>query len=193
MREELRVRGVVDEPDTFTHRRAKIDGVPLSGGGHGNDAVAPFDAALQSKDAGLVQQSFRLIEEQTAEIVDGNDVRFLKEQRNAVKRDVRNVRPDPPDQLRKVEVIPPGGIAHGIFVHVEIGGKAGEIILVVRVGDEFVLMLWPGEHQGLPQIADISADTEVPDAADVDGDFHIKLKPLPGMGDASATFWRFQA
>ena len=65
--------------------------------------------------------------------------------------------------------------------NIEVRRQLGDIGLIVRAADQPVTMLGPGRGERQQEIADVSADSEVANAADIDRDIHFELR-LHGFG-----------
>ena len=170
--EEFRVRCGIDQAGAVGDGGAEVDGVALSGFGDADDAVGTLDAAFEAEAAGLVEEAFGVVVIEAGEVVDGDDVGLLDEQRDAVEGDVGDVGGDAVEQAREIEVIPARGVSPGVFMNTKVRGEPDEVLAVVGVSDKFVLVLGRGFGQRLKQVANVRADTEIAYAAGVDGDAH---------------------
>ena len=73
---KLRIGRVVDQADAVGRVGNQIDDIALGGAGDGDDALGALETAPQTEDAGGMQQAGGIVVEQTAQIVDGHQVRL---------------------------------------------------------------------------------------------------------------------
>src|SRR4051812_22935459 len=111
----------------------------------------------------------------TAQVVDGHEIRLRHEHRNAMVRDVAHMGPKTAQKTRQSQVIKGSGITPMTNYAGEVGRQAGKLLLVLRAADQAVVMFDARACESLDQIADVSTNAKIANAANVNRDSHILL------------------
>ena len=151
--------------------------------GDGNDAVGPQQAAPQTEAPEVAHRIGRLVEQQTAHVVNRHHVGLGHEHGNTVQGDVAEVRGKLADQPGQRDVIEAVGVGTGAGDRPEIARKMTQQLLVFGKRYEEIFVLLVDGRDGRDQISDVRADAEVAQSPGIDRNLHL----APAHGARAAT------
>ena len=145
--------------------------IALGGLADRDDARRAAQAAAEAVTAQMHAQLRGIVlKEKVGHVVNGHDIRLNHQQRDAIERDMDEVRSEAAQEKREGNVIQRAMIAAGVDGGMKILRQAGQRLHVGGSGDDGVAIAAVDRAQRLDEASDIGSDSEILNAPCVDDD-----------------------